>query len=112
MTIRAGTWYRVKATHQYCFVQKIPSSTDPRISVPTADENTRGFEVALTWFAPVDDALSGWTKRVMILSVKKATGLFREPGEDDARIIDRIKEIAHTIPVSSAGRDGEFTLPQ
>jgi hypothetical protein len=92
MTIRANAWYRVKATHQYCFVQKIPSSTDPRISVPTANENTRGFEVALTWYAPVDDANSGWTKRVMILSVKKAAGLFREPGDDDQPILARIKE--------------------
>jgi len=112
MTIRANTWYRVGATRQFCFVQKIPSSTDPRISVPTANENTRGFELALTWFTPTDEGLGGWTKRVMILSVKKAAALFREPDGEDAHVIEAIKAIQHSIPVSSASRDGEFTLPQ
>lgn len=112
MTIRVNEWYRVKATKQYCRIQKIPSTTNPRMSVPSANEHTRGFEVAVTWYAPVDDTLVGWTKRVMILGIKKATVLFREPNEEDAPVITRLESITHTIPVSSASRDGEFTLPQ
>jgi hypothetical protein len=111
MTIRTGEWYRVKDTRQYCLVQRIPSTTDPRVSVPSAHEGTRGFEVAVTWYAPEDQALRRWTKRVMILATRKAAGLFREPGEEDRRIIAGIKETASGLPVSSAGRDGEFTLP-
>jgi hypothetical protein len=111
MTIRANEWYRIKSTHQYCMVQKIPSTTDPRISIAAAHQNTRGFELALTWYSPADETLEKWTKRVMILAIGKATALFREPNEDDRRIIAKIASIAHRIPVSTASRDGEFTLP-
>ena len=111
MTIRANEWYRVKSTQQYCMVQRIPSTTDPRISVPRADENTRGFEMALVWYSPADQALKKWTKRVMIMDIRKALGLLREPEKADRRIIARIKSIANSIPVSSASRDGEFTMP-
>ena len=100
----------MKTTRQYCMIQKIPSATDPRVSVPKADENTRGFEIALVWYSPADDALTAWTKRVMIMEVRKALGLLREPDTADQRIIRKIKSIAHTIPVSSASRDGEFTM--
>ncbi len=109
MTIRANEWYRVKATHQYCQVQRIPSDTNPGISVPRADENTRGFEVALVWFAPGDETLKNWTKRVMIMALKKALSLLREPSKEDLPLIARIKSMANKIPVSSASRDGEFT---
>ena len=111
MTIRANAWYRVKTTKQFCVIQKIPSTTDPHVSVMEANESTRGFELALTWYAPADDALEKWTKRVMILQIRKAVGLFREPSEEDWPIIEKIKSIAHTIPIASASRDGEFTLP-
>jgi hypothetical protein len=110
MTIRVNEWYRVKATGQYCCIQKIPSTTDPRVSLPMATENTRGFELALTWYAPGDGTMEKWTKRVMILD-KKAMGLFREPNEEDWPAIEKIKSISHRIPIASASRDGEFTLP-
>jgi hypothetical protein len=111
MTIRVHEWYRVKATRQYCAIQKIPSSTDSRVSIPTASENTRGFELALTWYSPADETPEKWTKRVMILGIRKAMSLFRVPDEEDLKIIGGIKAIAHRIPISSASRDGEFTLP-
>jgi hypothetical protein len=111
MTIRLNAWYRIKDTKQFCVIQKIPSTTNPGVSIATANENTRGFELALTWFEPADETLEKWTKRVMILEIKKAVALFREPSDDDAPIISRIKSMAHSIPISSASRDGEFTLP-
>ena len=111
MTIRVNAWYRVKSTRQFCVIQKIPSTVDPRISITEATETTRGFELALTWYAPADDTLETWTKRVMILDIRKAMGLLREPNDEDVPIMDRIKSIAHTIPVFAASRDGEFTLP-
>jgi len=111
MTIRVGAWYRVKMTRQFCVIQKIPSTTNPQVSITEASENTRGFELAVTWYAPADESLEKWTKRVMILDVRKAAGLLREPNEEDLPIIGRIKSIAHTIPVYAASRDGEFTLP-
>ena len=101
----------MKATKQFCMIQRIPSTTDPRIGIPIATESTRGFELALQWYAPADESAEKWTKRVMILDIRKAAGLLREPSEDDRPIIDRIKSIAHSLPVSSASRDGEFTLP-
>jgi hypothetical protein len=110
MTIRVNEWYRVKATRQYCVVQKIPSTTNPSVSVPTANENTRGFELALTWYAPTDEAPQKWTKRAMIMEIRKALGILREPNEDDQPIIARIKSISASLPVSSASRDGEFTI--
>ncbi len=112
MTIRARAWYRIKTTRQYCFVQKIPSTTRAGVSVPEATEATRGFELALTWYTPVDESLQAWTKRVMIMDIRKATALFREPGGEDLPLIDRIRSLSASIPVSSASRDGEFTLPQ
>jgi hypothetical protein len=111
MTIRVNEWYRVKATRQYCVIQKIPSTTNPHVSVQHATESTRGFELALTWFTPADDSLEKWTKRVMIVDIRKALGLLREPNGEDQPVIARIKSIAHTLPVSSASRDGEFTWP-
>ena len=41
---------------------EISSKTNPSVSVPAANENTRGFELALTWYAPSDDTLGKWTK--------------------------------------------------
>ncbi len=109
MTIRANEWYRVKATRQYCQVQRLPSTTNPKISVPKADENTRGFEAALVWFTPSDETPTKWTKRVMIMELKKAVSLLREPRAGDLPVIAKIKSIANKIPISSASRDGEFT---
>ena len=110
MTIKANQWYRVKTTQQFCQVQRLPSTTHPGISVPSADQNTRGFEVALVWFSPGNQALTTWTKRVMIMELKKALSLLREPAAEDLALIDTIKAMANKVPISSAGRDGEFTL--
>ena len=104
-------WYRVKETRQYCRIQRIPSTTNAQVSVPKADENTRGFELALEWYSPVGAQAEKWTKRVMILDVKKGCALLRDPVDDDWPRIEAIKRIAHTLPIASASRDGEFTLP-
>ena len=110
MTIRVNAWYRVKATRQYCVVQKIPSTTNPSVSISTANENTRGFELALTWYAPAEKVPAKWTKRAMIMEIRKALGILRELNEDDRPVIDEIKSISAQLPVSSASRDGEFTM--
>ena len=109
MIIRVNEWYRVTSTKQFCFVQRIPSTTNPQVSVPSANEKTRGFELALEWYEPADAALTKWKKRVMIMELKKALSILREPSAEDAPALDRIKSIGHTLPVSSASRDGEFT---
>ena len=109
MTLKTSEWYRVKSTHQYCFVQKIPSAKSPGVSVSSADENTRGFEATVEWYAPADEALQRWTKRVMILDLKKALALLRFPNEDDLPVLARVKALAPSLPVSAASRDGEFT---
>ncbi len=111
MALRVGHWYRVKTSAQYCRIQRIPSSTDPRTSVAAADERTRGFELALEWFTPSGPDPSSWTKRVMIMDVKKALGLLREPGPADLPVLEGLRKIAASLPVSSASRDGEFTWP-
>ena len=110
MTLAVNQWYRVADTGQFAQVQRIPSTTDPRISVPRADQNTRGFEVALVWYTPVAASSTGWTKRVLIMETRKALALLREPGDADRTVLVRLKAVAATIPVSSASRDGEFTL--
>ncbi len=106
--LRAGEWYRVKSSGQFCRVQRIPSSTDPGVSVPAVDQNTRGFELALEWFTPGASAGS-WTKRVMIMDVKKALALLSEPLPADGAVLAELKKVAASLPVSSASRDGEFT---
>ena len=111
VTIRVNEWYRVKSTGQYCRVQRIPSTRTPGVSVAKADENTRGFELALEWYAPSDPALRTWTKRVMIMELRKAVTLLRDPVEADRPLIRRLQSIAAGLPITSAGRDGEFTLP-
>jgi hypothetical protein len=83
MTIRVNEWYRVKSTKQFCVIQRIPSTTDPRVSIPSANERTRGFELALLWYEPTDKTLKKWIKRVMIVGLKKALSILREPNEED-----------------------------
>ncbi len=111
MTIRVDEWYRVKSTGQYCRILRIPSTRNPGVCVAKADETTRGFELALEWFGPSDQAPQKWTKRVMIMELKKAVILLREPAEADRPLISRLRSIAAGLPISSASRDGEFTLP-
>lgn len=111
MTIRVNEWYRVKSTSQFCRIQRIPSTRTPGVSVAKADENTRGFELALEWYAPSDPALQKWTKRVMIMELRKAATLLRDPLESDRPVIARLQSIAAGLPITSASRDGEFTLP-
>jgi len=45
----------------------------------------------------------------MIMQLKKALALLREPTKEDKQVLARLKPIAASIPVSSASRDGEFT---
>ncbi len=111
MTIKAGEWYRAGTTRQYCEVQRIPSTTNPRVSVRKADEDTRGFEVALVWYSSSEESPKTWTKRVLIMNSRKAAALLREPNKEDQRTIARLKKISATLPISSASRDGEFTMP-
>jgi hypothetical protein len=109
VTLRVNEWYRVKSSGQYCRIQRIPSVTDPRVSLPVADENTRGFELALEWYTPSEAAPARWSKRVIIMTAAKALGLLREPLQDDRSTLDKLREIAASLPISSASRDGEFT---
>lgn len=108
-TVKAGEWYRVKASGQYCRVQRIPSRTDPRVSVPLADEATRGFELALEWYTPSGSEPRQWTRRVMIMDTAKGLALLQSPGPGDTAVLDGLKKVAASLPVSSASRDGEFT---
>jgi len=109
VALHVNQWYRVKSSGQYCRIQRIPSASDPAVSAPLADENTRGFELALEWFSPAGGQPGTWTKRVMIMDVKKALGLLREPTAEDQEVISRIKNVAASLPITSASRDGEFT---
>ena len=107
--LRVNEWYRVKSSGQFCRIQRIPSSTDPAVSIPSADEATRGFELALDWYTPAEGTPGKWTRRVMIMHVKKALALLREPTPADQPVLEALRKIAASLPVSSASRDGEFT---
>ena len=111
MTIRALEWYRVKETKQYCQVASIISSTDPQIQVKSATENMHGFHFALVWFTPTDETADIWTKRAILMEVKKTFSLLREPTEEDLPIIDRLKKQANDIPFHSMSVDGTKTTP-
>ena len=75
------------------------------MSVPKTDANTGGFEVAVIWYAPADEALKKWTKRVMILELKKTMILLRELTKEDLRIIAMIKSIAGSLSISAASQE-------
>jgi len=112
--LRAGEWYRVKSSGQFCRIQRIPSSTDPAVSTPAADEGTRGFELALDWYTPSQGepaagTAAAWTRRVMIMPVKKALLLLQEPLPADHAALKELRKIAGSLPVSYASRDGELT---
>ena len=118
--LRAGAWYRVKSSGQFCRIQRIPSSTDPAVSTPAADEGTRGFELALDWYTPrgtpvgtpegtPPGAPAAWTRRVMIMPVKKALLLLQEPLPADQAVLEELRKVAGSLPVSYASRDGELT---
>jgi len=107
--LRANEWYRVKSSGQFCRIQRIPSVSNPAVSTPTADENTRGFELALEWYAPSVTDPGTWTRRVIIMDVKKALALLLEPVPGDQPVLSELKKVAPSLPVSSASRDGEFT---
>jgi len=106
--LRVNQWYRVKSSGQFCRVQRIPSASDPAVSVSVADKNTRGFELALEWFTPGGQPGS-WTKRVMIMDVKKALALLQPPLPEDKAVLAALRKVAAALPVSAASRDGELT---
>ena|SRR5271157_3132137 len=111
MTIQDFEWYRVKDTQQFCQVTGIASTADPDVQVRAANENLKGFHVYLLWFAPTDDTLTAWTKRAILMEVRKAAALLREPAQADLPVIERLKTIARDLPLVSMGVDGEKTIP-
>ncbi len=110
MTLRALAWYHVKETKQYCQVASIISSTDPQVQVKTAKESLKGVHVALVWFTSTDETNSAWTKRAILMELKKAFGLLREPTEADLLIIDKLKKTMNDIPFHSMSIDGTKTV--
>ena len=111
MTLQALAWYRVKETKQFCQVASIISSTDPHVQVKSASDNMQGFSVALVWFTPTDKAASAWTKRAILMDLKKAFGQLRGPTEEDLLIIDKLKKTANDIFFHSMSVDGTKTTP-
>jgi hypothetical protein len=109
MTIRALEWYRVKDTKQYCQVASIMSTADPQVNVKIANEKMHDFRVALVWFTFTDETASAWTKRAILMELKKAFSLLREPTEEDFPVIDKLKRIANDIPFHSMSVDGTKT---
>ncbi len=111
MMIQVFEWYRVNTTHQYCQVTGIASTSDPGVQVRAADENLKGFHVYLLWFTPTSEELAAWTKRAILMEVRKALGLLREPTQDDLEVIEKLKAIARDLPLASLSVDGEKTVP-
>ena len=111
MTIHALEWYRVKDTKQYCQVASIMSTADPQVQVKSANENMRDFHLALVWFSPTDETADAWAKRAILMELKKAFGLLREPTEEDLPIINWLKKRANDIPFHSMSVDGAKTTP-
>ena len=111
MTIRALEWYKVKDTKQYCQVASIMSTADPQVQVKSANEKMRDFHVALVWFSHTDGTADTWTKRAILMELKKAFGLLRGPTEEDFPAIDKLKRIASRIPFHSMSVDGAKTTP-
>ena len=111
MTIRALEWYRVKDTKQYCQVASIMSSTDPQLHIKSATEKMHDFHLALVWFTRTDETADAWAKRAILMELKKAFGLLREPTEEDFPAINRLKRIANAIPFHSMSVDGTKTTP-
>ncbi len=109
MNLQALAWYRVRQTKQYAQIASIISTTNPSIQVKTASENMKGLHVALTWFTLSNDVPGTWTKRAILLELRKAFSLLREPLEDDLPIISKLKAIASHIPFHSMSVDGEET---
>ena len=111
MILQALSWYRVKETKQYAQVASIISTANPSIQVKTAKEGMNGFHVALTWFTPSNEISGAWTKRAILLELRKAFALLREPLDDDMPIITKLKATASDIPFHSMSVDGEKTEP-
>ena len=109
MNLQALSWYRVKQTKQYVQIASIISSAAPSVQVKTANESMNGFHVALTWFTPSNEVSGAWTKRAILLELRKAFALLREPLEDDIPIINKLRAIASEIPFHSMSVDGEKT---
>ena len=111
MTLRALSWYRVKKTSQYCQVAGIMSKNDPQIRVGTATQNMSHFAVALVWLTPSNEIREEWTKRAIMVDLKKAFALLSEPLADDLPALRRLKAIANDIPFQTMSVDGVKTEP-
>jgi hypothetical protein len=109
MTLQALAWYRVRETKQYAQIASIFSTAIPSLQVKTADESMNAFHVALIWFTRSNTET--WTKRAILLGLKKTFALLREPLEDDLPIISKLKAGAGDIPFHSMSVDGEKTEP-
>lgn len=111
MILRALEWYRVKESKQYCQVVSIMSTADPQVHVKSTNEKMRDFHVAPVWFSPANKITATWTKRAILMELKKAFSLLREPTEEDLPVIDNLKKIADNIPFHSMSVDGKKTAP-
>lgn len=111
MTLRALAWYRVKETKQYAQVASIISTAAPSVQTRSANESMNGFHVALIWFTPSEGIAEAWTKRAILVELKKAFALLREPRDDDLPMITKLKATAKDIPFQSLSVDGEKTEP-
>ena len=111
MTIRALEWYRVKDTKQYCQVASIMSTADSQVHIKSANEKMHDFHLALVWFTLTDETTSAWTKRAILMELKKAFSLLREPTKKTLPTINRLKKMANDIPFHSMSVDGTKTTP-
>ena len=109
MTIRALEWYRVKDTKQYCQVASIMSTADPQVQVKSVNEKMHDFHVALVWFTLTDETVGTWTKRAILMELRKAFSLLREPIDEDLPTINTLKKMANDIPFHSMSVDGTKT---
>ena len=111
MTIRALEWYRVKDTKQFCQVASIMSTADPQVQLKSVNEKMHDFHVALVWFTLTDETTSAWTKRAILMELKKAFNLLRESTEEDLATINKLRQMANDIPFHSMSVDGAKTTP-
>ena len=87
------------------------SKNDLQVRLRSASGDLNGFVVALVWFTPSNKSPAGWTKRAIMMELKKALGLLKEPLDDDLPTIRRLKAVASDIPLHSASVDGAKTEP-
>ena len=69
------------------------------------------FILPLSGSRLTDEIADTWTKRAILMELKKAFGLLREPTEEDLPTIASLKKTATDIPFHSLSVDGTRTTP-